>query len=143
MATPVATNVKLTLEGEGDSFDSTKYIGTIRSLLYLKASQPDIMYSVCLCARFQENPKMSHIEAIKRIFRYFEGTMHLGLWYLKFTGVDIMCFAVSDHGESLIDRKSTSGVDSLENIADIFTKTLKKETFTILRNELGMMELVP
>ncbi|XP_071727458.1 uncharacterized mitochondrial protein AtMg00810-like [Rutidosis leptorrhynchoides] len=110
MATPMATNIKLTLEGEGDSSDSTKYRGMIGSLLYLTASQPDIMYSVCLCARFQENPKVSHVEAVKRIFRYLKGTMHLGLWYPKFTGVDIMCFTDSDHGGSLIDRKSTSGV---------------------------------
>ncbi|XP_071712961.1 uncharacterized mitochondrial protein AtMg00810-like [Rutidosis leptorrhynchoides] len=110
MATLMATNVKLTLEGEGDLFDSTKYRGMIRFLLYLMASRPDIMYSVCLCERFHENPKMSHVEVVKRIFRYLKGTMHLGLWYPKFTGVDIMCFADSDHGGSLIDRKSTSVV---------------------------------
>ncbi|XP_071699741.1 secreted RxLR effector protein 161-like [Rutidosis leptorrhynchoides] len=110
MATPMAPNIKLTLEGEGDSFDSTKYRRMIGSLLYLIVSRPDIMYSVCLCARFQENPKMSHVEAVKRIFRYSKGIMHLGLWYPKFTGVDRMCFADSDHGGSLIDQKSTSVV---------------------------------
>ncbi|XP_071712583.1 uncharacterized mitochondrial protein AtMg00810-like [Rutidosis leptorrhynchoides] len=110
MATPMATNVKLTLEGEGGPFYSTKYKGMIGSLLYLMASQPDIMFNVCLCARFQEKPKTSHVEAIKRIFRYLKGTMHLGLWYPKFTRVDIMCFADSDHGGSMIDRKITSGV---------------------------------
>jgi hypothetical protein len=40
----------------------------IGSLLYLTASRPDIMFSVCLCARFQEDPKTSHLEAVKRIF---------------------------------------------------------------------------
>ncbi|XP_071740003.1 uncharacterized mitochondrial protein AtMg00810-like [Rutidosis leptorrhynchoides] len=106
----MATNVKLTLEGEGDSFDSTKYRGMIGSLLYLMESRLDIMYSVCLCIRFQENLKISHVEAVIRIFRYLKGTMHLGLWYLKFTGVDIMCFVNFEHGGSLIDQKSTSGV---------------------------------
>ncbi|XP_071739383.1 secreted RxLR effector protein 161-like [Rutidosis leptorrhynchoides] len=110
MVTPMATNVKRTLEGKGESFDSTKHRGMIGSLLYLTTSRPDIMFSVCLCARFQENPKTSHVEAVKRIFRYLKGTMHLGLWYPKFTGVDIMCFVDSDHGRSMIDRKSTSGV---------------------------------
>ncbi|XP_071728614.1 uncharacterized mitochondrial protein AtMg00810-like [Rutidosis leptorrhynchoides] len=110
MSTPMATNVKLTLEREGEPFNSTKYRGMIGSLLYLTASQPDIMFSVCLCARFQENPKTSHVEVVKRIFRYLKGTMHLGLWHPKFTGVDIMCFADSDHRGSMIDRKSTSGV---------------------------------
>ncbi|XP_071712860.1 uncharacterized mitochondrial protein AtMg00810-like [Rutidosis leptorrhynchoides] len=110
MATPMATNVKLTLEGEGEPFDSTKYRRMIGSLLYLTVSRPDIMFSVCLCARFQENPKTSHVEAVKRYFRYLKETMHLGLWYPKFTGVDIMCFADFNHKGSMIDRKSTSGV---------------------------------
>ncbi|XP_071728452.1 uncharacterized mitochondrial protein AtMg00810-like [Rutidosis leptorrhynchoides] len=110
MTTPMATTVKLTLEGQRYSFDSTGYRGMIGSLLYLTASQPDIMYSVFLCARFQENPKMSHVEVVKRIFRYLKGSMHVGQWYPKFTDVDIMCFADSDHGGSLIDRNSTSGV---------------------------------
>ncbi|XP_071704884.1 uncharacterized mitochondrial protein AtMg00810-like [Rutidosis leptorrhynchoides] len=110
MTTPMATNVKLTLEGEGEPFDSTKYRGMFGSLLYLTASRPDIMFSVCLCARFQENPKTSHVEAVKRIFRYLKGTMHLRLWYLKFTRIDTMCFEDSNHGGSMIDRKSTSGV---------------------------------
>ncbi|XP_071728451.1 secreted RxLR effector protein 161-like [Rutidosis leptorrhynchoides] len=110
MVTPMATNVKLTLEGEGELFDSTKYRGMIGSLLYLTVSRPDIMFSVCLCERFQENTKTSHVEAVKRIFRYLKGIMHLRLWYPKFTEVDIMCFADSDHGGSMIDRKSTSEV---------------------------------
>ncbi|XP_071740815.1 uncharacterized protein [Rutidosis leptorrhynchoides] len=55
MATLMATNVK---EGEGDSFDSTKYSGMIGSLLYLTASQPDIMYSVCLCACVQDSNRI-------------------------------------------------------------------------------------
>ncbi|XP_071739427.1 uncharacterized mitochondrial protein AtMg00810-like [Rutidosis leptorrhynchoides] len=74
------------------------------------ASLPDIMCSVYLCARFQENPKMSQVELVKRIFRYLKGTMHLGLWYPKFTDVDIMFFADFDNRGSLIYRKSTSGV---------------------------------
>ncbi|XP_071694894.1 uncharacterized mitochondrial protein AtMg00810-like [Rutidosis leptorrhynchoides] len=110
MATPMATNVKLTLEGEGEPFDSTNYRGMIGSLLYLTASQPDIVFSVCLCVTFQENPKTSNVETVKRIFRYLKGTIHLRLCYPKFTEIDIMCFADSDHGGSMIDRKGTSGV---------------------------------
>ncbi|GJZ58082.1 retrovirus-related pol polyprotein from transposon TNT 1-94 [Tanacetum coccineum] len=67
---------------ECESVDSTKYRGMIGSLLYLTASRPDIMFSVCLCARFQEAPKTSHLKAVKRIFRYIKGTTHLGLGIL-------------------------------------------------------------
>ncbi|XP_071714441.1 secreted RxLR effector protein 161-like [Rutidosis leptorrhynchoides] len=131
MATLMATNVKLTLEGEGEPFDSTKYRGMIGSLLYLTASRPDIMFSVCLCARFQENPKTSHVEAVKSIFRYLKGTMNLGLWYPTFTGVDIMCFVDSDHGVSMIDRKSTSGVCAFVGLC-LTSWFSKKQTFVAL-----------
>ncbi|GJY63718.1 retrovirus-related pol polyprotein from transposon TNT 1-94 [Tanacetum coccineum] len=83
MKTPMSSDTKLTKDEECESVDSTKYRGMIGSLLYLTASRPDIMFSVCLCARFQEAPKTSHLEAVKRIFRYIKGTTHLGLWYPK------------------------------------------------------------
>ncbi|GJR40599.1 hypothetical protein Tco_0387036 [Tanacetum coccineum] len=70
--TPMSTEIKLTKDDEADSVDSSKYQGMIGSLLYLTASRPDIMFSVCLCARFQENPKTTHLEAVKRIFRALE-----------------------------------------------------------------------
>ncbi|GJX43721.1 hypothetical protein Tco_0260397 [Tanacetum coccineum] len=68
------------------------------------------MFSVCLCARFQEDPKTSHLEAVKRIFRYIKGTMHLGLWYPKGSGIETIVYADSDHVGDYVDRKSTSGV---------------------------------
>ncbi|GJV54687.1 retrovirus-related pol polyprotein from transposon TNT 1-94 [Tanacetum coccineum] len=88
MKTPMSSDTKLTKDEECESVDSTKYRGMIGSLLYLTASRPDIMFSVCLCARFQEAPKTSHLEAVKRIFRYIKGTTHLGLWYPKGTGIE-------------------------------------------------------
>nr|GEU70956.1 copia protein [Tanacetum cinerariifolium] len=68
----------------------------------------DIMFSVCLCARFQEAPKTSHLEAVKRIFRYIKGTTQLGLWYPKETDIETVVYADSDHAGDYVDRKSTS-----------------------------------
>ncbi|GJU01735.1 retrovirus-related pol polyprotein from transposon TNT 1-94 [Tanacetum coccineum] len=110
MKTPMSSDTKLTKDKECESVDSTKYQGMIGSLLYLTASRPDIMFSVCLCARFQEAPKTSHLEAVKRIFRYIKGTTHLGLWYPKGTGIEIVVYADSDHAGDYVDRKSTSGI---------------------------------
>ncbi|GJV77777.1 copia protein [Tanacetum coccineum] len=108
------TMFNLSMEEEKDeeceSVDSTKYRGMIGSLLYLTASRPDIMFSVCLCARFQEAPKTSHLEAVKRIFRYIKGTTHLGLWYPKGTDIETVVYADSDHAGDYVDRKSTSGI---------------------------------
>ncbi|GJS80610.1 hypothetical protein Tco_0730491 [Tanacetum coccineum] len=108
MKTPMSSDTKLTKDEECESVDSTKYRGMIGSLLYLTASRPDIMFSVCLCARFQEAPKTSHLEAVKRIFRYIKGTTHLGLWYPKGTGIETVVYADSDHAGDYVDRKSTS-----------------------------------
>ncbi|GJS54223.1 retrovirus-related pol polyprotein from transposon TNT 1-94 [Tanacetum coccineum] len=109
MKTPMSSNTKLTKDEEYESVDSTKYRGMIGSLLYLMASRPDIMFSVCLCARFQEAPKTSHLEAVKRIFRYIKGTTHLGLWYVKETGIETIVYANFDHAGDYVDRKSTNG----------------------------------
>nr|GEW17204.1 retrovirus-related Pol polyprotein from transposon TNT 1-94 [Tanacetum cinerariifolium] len=73
-------------------------------------SRPNIMFSVCLCAHFQEAHKTSHLEALKRIFRYIKGTTHLGLWYPKETDIETVVYADSDHAGDYVDRKSTSGI---------------------------------
>ncbi|GJT66765.1 retrovirus-related pol polyprotein from transposon TNT 1-94 [Tanacetum coccineum] len=103
-------DTKLTKDKECESVDSTKYQGMIGSLLYLTASRPDIMFSVCLCARFQEAPKTSHLEAVKHIFLYIKGTTHLGLWYLKGTSIETVVYVDSDHAGDYVDQKSTSGI---------------------------------
>ncbi|GKB96579.1 hypothetical protein Tco_0982716 [Tanacetum coccineum] len=108
MKTPMSSDTKLTKDEKCESVDSTKYRGMIGSLLYLTASRPDIMFSVCFCARFQEAPKTSHLEVVKRVFRYIKGSTHLGLWYPKGTGIETVVYADSDHAGDYVDRKSTS-----------------------------------
>nr|GFA23549.1 retrovirus-related Pol polyprotein from transposon TNT 1-94 [Tanacetum cinerariifolium] len=108
MKTLMSSDTKLTKDEECESVDRTKYRGMIGSLLYLTASRPDITFSVCLCARFEEDPKTSHLEAVKRIFRYIKSTMHLGLWYPKGTNIETIVYADFDHAGDYVDRKSTS-----------------------------------
>ncbi|GJU86128.1 retrovirus-related pol polyprotein from transposon TNT 1-94 [Tanacetum coccineum] len=108
--TPMSTEIKLTKDDEADYVDSSKYQGMTGGLLYLTTSRPNIMFSVFLCARFQENSKTTHLEAFKRIFRYIRGTSHLGLWYPEGTGIETVVYADSDHAGDYVDRKSTSGV---------------------------------
>ncbi|GJU13776.1 retrovirus-related pol polyprotein from transposon TNT 1-94 [Tanacetum coccineum] len=115
MKTPISSDTKLMKDKEYESVDRTKYRGMIGSLLYLMASRPDIMFSVCLCARFEEDPKTSHIEAVKHIFPYIKCTTHLGLWYPKGTGIETVVYADFDHAGDYVDRKSTSGM--MEHIA--------------------------
>nr|GEW83521.1 retrovirus-related Pol polyprotein from transposon TNT 1-94 [Tanacetum cinerariifolium] len=119
MKTPMSSDTKLTKDEECKSIDSTKYRGMIGNLLYLTASSPNIMFSVCLCARFQEDPKISHLEAVKRIFRYIKGTTHLGLWYPKRTDIKTIVYVESDHAGDYVDRKSTSGICTFGMLFDI------------------------
>ena len=107
--TPIATATKLDADKQGKSVDQTSYRGMIGSLLYLTASRPDIMFSTCLCARFQAEPKESHLVAVKRIFRYLKGTPNLGLWYPKESGFQLVGYSDSDYAGCKVDRKSTTG----------------------------------
>ncbi|GJX07048.1 copia protein [Tanacetum coccineum] len=96
-------------------FTKPNYVYKLKKALYglkqaPKACRPDIMFSVCLCSRFQEDPKTSHLKAVKRIFRYIKGTTHLGLWYPKGSDIEIIMYADSDHVGDYVDCKSTSGV---------------------------------
>nr|GEX07981.1 uncharacterized mitochondrial protein AtMg00810-like [Tanacetum cinerariifolium] len=106
----MSSDTKLMKDEECESVDSTNYRGMIGSLLYLTGSRPDIMFSVCLCAQFQEAPKTSHLEAVKRFFRYIKGTMHLGLWYPKRTGIETVVYVDSDHVGDYVDRESISDI---------------------------------
>jgi hypothetical protein len=105
----MSTAIKLDEDKKGKRVDIKVYRGMVGSLLYLTASRPDIMFATCLCARFQSDPKESHMMAIKRIFKYLKGTPNLGLWYPKGTGFNLVGYTDSDYAGCRIDRKSTSG----------------------------------
>src|SRR5437762_13514159 len=81
----------------------------IGSLLYLCASRPDIMFSVCMCVRFQAAPKECHLVAVKRILRYLIHTLTLGLWYPKGSSFDLLGYYYLDHVGCKVDRNSTTG----------------------------------
>ncbi|KAJ9535178.1 LOW QUALITY PROTEIN: hypothetical protein OSB04_un001742 [Centaurea solstitialis] len=107
--TPMPTGNLLGPDLAGKSVDQKIYRSMIGSLLYLTATRPDIMFSTCFCARFQANPKESHLAAVKRILRYLKGTPELGLWYPKDSSFELISFTDSDYGGCKLDRKITSG----------------------------------
>ncbi|XP_050878824.1 secreted RxLR effector protein 161-like [Lathyrus oleraceus] len=109
MSTPMGSGTYVGQDESGVSIDITKYRGMIGSLLYLTTSYPDIMFNVCLCARFQANPKESHLTAVKRIMKYLKGTTNVILWYPKGSICDLIGYSNVDYAGSKIDRKRTSG----------------------------------
>nr|KYP50154.1 Copia protein [Cajanus cajan] len=107
-ATPISNNCNLDLDEKGIAVDNSKYRGIVGSPLYLTASRLDIMFVVCLCARFQANPKESHMKSVKKILNYLKGTTNVGLWYPK--GVSLsLGYSNLDYAGCRLDRKSTSG----------------------------------
>ncbi|GJR49939.1 hypothetical protein Tco_1400460 [Tanacetum coccineum] len=75
-STPIEAHKSLGKDEEGEEVDVHLYRSMIGCLMYLTASRPDIMFAVCLCARFQVTPKVSHIHAVKRIFSDYAGDNH-------------------------------------------------------------------
>ncbi|GKE95199.1 putative ribonuclease H-like domain-containing protein, partial [Tanacetum coccineum] len=86
-----------------------KFGSMIGSLMYLTSSRPDIVFAVFAYARYQVNPKVSHLYAVKRIFKYLKGQLKLGLWYPKDSPFDLVAYTDSDYAGASLDRKSTTG----------------------------------
>ncbi|GJR17125.1 putative ribonuclease H-like domain-containing protein [Tanacetum coccineum] len=107
--TPIEAHKALGKDEEGEDVDVHLYRSMIGCLMYLTASRPDIMFAVCLCARFQVTPKVSHMNAVKRIFRYLKHQPKLGLWYPKDSPFHLEAFSDSDYVGDNHDRRSTSG----------------------------------
>ncbi|GJX62575.1 hypothetical protein Tco_0295475 [Tanacetum coccineum] len=81
----------------------------VDSLMYLTARRLDLVFIVCMCARYQDTPTKNHLKAIKRVFRYLIGTINLGLWYSKDTAMALTAYADADHLGCQDTRRSTSG----------------------------------
>ncbi|GKA72491.1 putative ribonuclease H-like domain-containing protein [Tanacetum coccineum] len=107
--TPMETKMALTKDEEADEVDVHLYRSMIGSLMYLTASRPDIMFVVCNCSRFQVIPKTSHLNVVKRIFKYLKGKPNLGLWYPRESSFDLEAYSDSDYAGANLDRKSTTG----------------------------------
>ena len=107
--TLMSPNVKLIVDLLGKSVDPSLYRSMIGSLLYLTASRLDISYSVGVCARYQANPKESHMMALKRIIKYVKTIAEFGVWYSKDTSDVLAGYFNADWAGNADDRKSTLG----------------------------------
>ncbi|GJT15898.1 putative ribonuclease H-like domain-containing protein [Tanacetum coccineum] len=108
-STPMKTQKPLLKDKDGEEVDVHMYSSMIGSLMYLTSSRPNIMFVVCACARYQVNPKVSHLHYVKRIFRYIKGQPKLGLWYPKDSPFDLVAYINSDYCGVSLDKKSTTG----------------------------------
>nr|GEU31932.1 ribonuclease H-like domain, reverse transcriptase, RNA-dependent DNA polymerase [Tanacetum cinerariifolium] len=108
-STPMETHKTLLKDEKEEDVDEHLYRYMIGTLMHLTFSRPDIMFAVCAWTRLQVNPKISHLHAVKRIFRYLKDQPKLGLWYPNDSPFDLVAYTDSDYAGASLDRKSTTG----------------------------------
>nr|GEU49470.1 hypothetical protein [Tanacetum cinerariifolium] len=107
-STPMETSKPLLKDEDGEEVDAHMYRSMIGSIMYPTSSRQDIMFAVCACARNQVTPKVSHLHAVQRIFRYLKSLPNLGFWYPKDSSFDLVAYTDSDYARASLDRKSTT-----------------------------------
>nr|GEZ07131.1 retrovirus-related Pol polyprotein from transposon TNT 1-94 [Tanacetum cinerariifolium] len=107
--TPMVDRLKLDEDLSGTPVDQTRFRSMVSSLMYLTANRPDLVFAVCMCARYQAKPTKKHLEELKQVFWYLKRTINWGLWYLKDTAMALTAYADADHAGCQDTRRSTSG----------------------------------
>ncbi|GJW54994.1 hypothetical protein Tco_0099079 [Tanacetum coccineum] len=169
--TPISSETKLTRDEDGEPIDNTRYRGMIGSLLYLTASRPDIMFSVCLCARtgvetivyadsdhagdYVDRKSTSGVCTfmgccLTSWFSKKQTTLAISTTEAEYVSAGKGCQQALWMKQSLVDYDinlddililcDNKGAIDLNNIADILTKPLERESFNLLRLGLGLME---
>eukprot|EP00253_Pinus_taeda_P026148 PITA_26148 len=108
VCTPMVTGCSLSTNDESATVHQPTYRSMIGSLVYLTGTRLDIMHAVRVVGRFQENPKETHLQEVKIIFKYLQGTQNYGLWYRRDTYLTLHAYTDADWVGSMDDRKSTS-----------------------------------
>nr|XP_009758769.1 PREDICTED: uncharacterized protein LOC104211420 [Nicotiana sylvestris] len=142
IGTPISPSTSLDKDEQGIPIDETKYCGMIGSLLYLTASRPDIMFSVCKCARFQSDPKESHLTAVKRIIRYLIGIVSHELWYPRSNSFKLKSFLDADLASDKEDRKSTCGIEPNNKLIEAATLFWNSEWAVVRFGDIEMTPLL-
>jgi len=109
VCTPMVTGCSLSSNDESAAVHQPTYRSMIDSMLYLTGTRLNIMHAVGIVRRFQVNPKESHLQAVKRIFKCLQGTQNFGLWYPRDADLTLHAYTDADWVGCVDDRKSTSG----------------------------------
>ncbi|GJS43316.1 hypothetical protein Tco_0568359 [Tanacetum coccineum] len=132
------TQKPLLKDEDGEEVDVHMYRSMIGSLMYLTSSRPDIMFAVCACARYQVNPKVSHLHVVKRIFRYLKGQPKLGIWYPKDSPFDLVAYTDSDYARASLDTKSTTEGKAKKSVKLMMEKLFRMELELMLMRVLDL-----
>nr|GEX66637.1 hypothetical protein [Tanacetum cinerariifolium] len=132
---------KLDLDQNGTPIDATKYHSMIGALMYLTSNRPNIIHATCLCARYQAKPTEKHLKEVKRIFRYLQGTVNTGLWYMKDYGFELTEFSDVDCAGCKDIFKSTFGGAQFLSEKLVSWSSKKQDCTTLLTAEAEYVSL--
>lgn len=102
----MVTRWSLSSNDESPIMNQLEYISLIGRLLYLTGTRQDIMHAVGNVGRFQANLKKSHLQEVKRIFKYLQATQDFDLWYPKYTYLTLHAYTDVDWAGNLDDRQT-------------------------------------
>jgi hypothetical protein len=106
---PLEPGMKLSMDKEGKPVDATLYRRRIGCLRYLLHTRPDLSYSVGLVSRYMQEPKESHMAAVKQILRYIQGSLNFGVRYNQEKTKELVGFSDSSFAMDQDDGRSTTG----------------------------------
>ncbi|GJT24779.1 hypothetical protein Tco_0894716 [Tanacetum coccineum] len=135
---------KLDEDLQGTPVDATLYRGMIGSFMYLTSSRPNLIYAVCLCARYQEKPTEKHLNAFNKIPLYCDNKSAIALCcnnvqHSRAKHIDVLYHFIKEHVENGIVELYF--VRTEYQLADIFTKPLARKRFNFLIEKLGMRSI--
>ncbi|XP_024014050.1 uncharacterized protein LOC112088125 [Eutrema salsugineum] len=97
MRTPLVPQGKTQSE-EKEFADAQVYRSLVGGLLYLTATRPDLMFSASYLSRYLKEPKVRHFKEVKRVLRYIQGTLNLGLMFTAVKEPRLIGYSDSDWG---------------------------------------------
>ncbi|GKE98380.1 uncharacterized mitochondrial protein-like protein, partial [Tanacetum coccineum] len=147
----IRNKARLVVQGytqkEGIDYDEMSSMGELTFFLGLQVTQkddgifisqdkPDIMFVVCACTRFQVTPKVSHLHAVKRIFRYLKDRKSTteGCQFLGSRLISWQC------RKQTIVATSTTKAEYVA-AANLLTKAFDVSRFNFLIASIGLLNL--
>ncbi|GKA94510.1 retrovirus-related pol polyprotein from transposon TNT 1-94, partial [Tanacetum coccineum] len=108
--------------------------------LDLTANRPDLVFIVCMCARYEAKPTKKHLEAIKRVFWYLKGTINMGLWYPKDNAMSLIAYADAYHAGCQDSRRKNMAEQNV--LAQALVRTDKQILPRSARLQIGKSNLL-
>ncbi|KAG6537821.1 hypothetical protein ZIOFF_002920 [Zingiber officinale] len=134
-STPLDVNTRLRRDERTCLSDPRPFRTLVGSLIYLTITRPDIAFSVGMVSRYMQEPRKPHFEEAKKILKYVNSTLNLGLLYEKGVEFSLQGFADADFGGDLDDRRSTSGFVFLRGATSISWCSKKQSSVSLSTTE--------